>query len=195
MSSQPRIEIQGQAPFKQSGVYEAQISITTVKPSDAEIRSKQFSSIWQGNFHLKVKDGVFSETIGDSKNPLPSSVDELDTIWIIVNDLFSSLYSIFDVTLRTPPKTTDSTNQKESPDIVETQKPKRSPKSSSAGLTGARGATGDKGASGATGPTGDKGQAGPPGAQGPVGLKGQAGPPGPSGDKGATGDKGASGDK
>ena len=56
MSSQPRIEIQGQAPFKQSGVYEAQISITTVKPSDAEIRSKQFSSIWQGNFHLKVNN-------------------------------------------------------------------------------------------------------------------------------------------
>ena len=71
MSSQPRIEIQGQAPFKQSGVYEAQISITDVRPSDDDIRSKQFSSIWQGNFHLKVKDGIFSEIIGNSKNPTP----------------------------------------------------------------------------------------------------------------------------
>ena len=114
MSSQPRIEIQGQAPFKQSGVYEAQISITDVKPSDDEIRTKQFSSIWQGNFHLKVKDGIFSETIGDSKNPIPSSVDELDTIWIIVTDLFSSLYSVFDVRLRTPSsKITSSIKQKE----------------------------------------------------------------------------------
>ena len=112
MSSQPRIEIQGQAPFKQSGVYEAQISITDVKPSDDEIRSKQFSSIWQGHFHLKVKDGVFSETIGDSKNPLPSSIDQLDTIWIVVSDLFSSLYSVFDVTLRTSSKIITSEKQK-----------------------------------------------------------------------------------
>ena len=146
MSSQPRIEIQGQAPFKQSGVYEAQISITNVKPSDDEIRTKQFSSIWQGNFHLKVKDGIFSETIGDSKNPIPSSVDELDTIWIIVTDLFSSLHSVFDVTLRTPSsKITSSIKQKEHSDIVETPKTKRSSKSVSTGPSGSRGATGDKG--------------------------------------------------
>ena len=179
MSSQPRIEIQGQAPFKQSGVYEAQISITNVKPSDNEIRSKQFSSIWKGNFHLKVKDGIFSETIGDSKNPIPSSIDELDTIWIIVNDLFSSLYSVFDVTLRTPSsKITNSIKQKEPSDIIETPKPKRTPKSVSTGPSGSRGATGDKGASGATGATGDKGQAGPPGSPGSVGLKGPVGPVG-----------------
>ncbi len=34
VSSQSRIEIQGQAPFKQSGVYEAQIAVTDSKPSD-----------------------------------------------------------------------------------------------------------------------------------------------------------------
>jgi hypothetical protein len=61
VSSQPRIEIQGQAPFKQSGVYEVQISITNTQPSDVEIKTKQFSPIWQGHFHLKVKDGIFSE--------------------------------------------------------------------------------------------------------------------------------------
>jgi hypothetical protein len=100
VSSQPRIEIQGQAPFKQPGVYEAQISITNVKPSDNEIRTKKFSSIWQGNFHLRVKDGTFSEIIGDSKNPLPSSINDFNTIWVVVNDLFSSLYSVFDVSLK-----------------------------------------------------------------------------------------------
>ena len=69
MSSQPRIEIQGQSPFKQSGVYEAQISLIDVKPSDDQIRGKTFSPLWQGNFHLRVKDGIFSEVVGDSKNP------------------------------------------------------------------------------------------------------------------------------
>ena len=54
MSSQPRVEIQGQAPFKQSGVYEAQIAITDTKPSDDSIKTKQFSSLWKGTFHLKV---------------------------------------------------------------------------------------------------------------------------------------------
>ena len=100
MSSQPRIEIQGQAPFKQSGVYEAQISVLDTRPSDEQLRSKKFTPLWQGNFHLKVKDGVFSEIIGDSKNPLPTSVDNLNSIWVVVSDLFSSVYSIFDVTLK-----------------------------------------------------------------------------------------------
>jgi len=152
VSSQPRIEIQGQAPFKQSGVYEVQISITNVKPSVDEIQTKKFSSIWQGDFHLQVKDGIFSETIGDSKNPLPSSVNDLNTIWVVVSDLFSSLYSVFDVPLRktsdkiTPTKVKESTKK-----IIETPKPERSSKS---GSTGMRGATGDKGLSGVSGPTG-----------------------------------------
>jgi len=53
VSSPPRLEIQGQAPFKQSGVYEAQIAVTDSKPSDDDIRSKQFSTLWRGNFHLE----------------------------------------------------------------------------------------------------------------------------------------------
>ena len=118
MSSQPRIEIQGQAPFKQSGVYEAQISITNTKPSDDEIKTKQFSHLWQGHFHLSVKDGIFSEIIGDSKNPLPSSINDVDTIWVIVNDLFSSLYSIFDVTLRKTSDEKKSTVKNEKNDVI-----------------------------------------------------------------------------
>ena len=100
VSSQPRIEIKGQSPFNQSGVYEVQISLIDVKPSDDEIRRKTFSPLWKGNFHLRVKDGIFSEVVGDSKNPLPKSINEIDTVWVVVNDLFSTLYSVFDVRLR-----------------------------------------------------------------------------------------------
>ncbi|RMW34070.1 MAG: collagen-like protein, partial [Nitrosopumilus sp.] len=102
MSSQSRLEIQGQAPFKQSGVYETQIAIVGSKPSDEQIKSKQFTSLWRGNFHLRVKDGMFSEKIGTPENPIPSSVLELETIWIVVTDLFSSLHSVFDVPLSKP---------------------------------------------------------------------------------------------
>ncbi|MFB5625590.1 MAG: collagen-like protein, partial [Nitrosopumilus sp.] len=105
MSSQPRLEIQGQAPFKQSGVYEAQIAITDSKPSDDAIKTKQFSSLWKGNFHLRVKDGMFSETLGSPTNPLPPSIANLDKVWIVVTDLFSSLHTVFDVPLaRSTPK-------------------------------------------------------------------------------------------
>ncbi|MBS3922987.1 MAG: collagen-like protein, partial [Nitrosarchaeum sp.] len=92
-----RLEVHGQAPFKQSGIYEVQIFITDSKPSVDKIRTKQFSSLWKGNFHLRVKDGMFAETLGSDTNPIPSSVSDLDTIWIVVVDLFSSLHSVFDV--------------------------------------------------------------------------------------------------
>jgi len=59
MSSQSRLEIQGRSPFNQSGVYEAQIAITENKPSDDAVRTKLFSSLWKGTFHLRVKDGSF----------------------------------------------------------------------------------------------------------------------------------------
>ena len=125
MSSQHRIEVQGQAPFKQSGVYEVQISVSDSKPSDDAVRRKQFSALWRGNFHLKVKDGLFSEKIGTSDNPLPSSIETLDSIWIIVTDLFSSLYSIFHVPLKKP-----STQIRTEPQTKISEKPKteQSPK-------------------------------------------------------------------
>ena len=194
MSSQPRIEIQGQAPFKQSGVYEAQISVLDTRPSDEQLRSKKFTPLWQGNFHLKVKDGVFSEIIGDSKNPLPTSVDNLNSIWVVVNDLFSSVYSIFDVTLK---KTSNAieTPKDLSEVVSKNPKPKRSSKNNSdtgintgtRGVRGATGESGDKGATGATGATGDKGPTGHPGDKGKIGPVGLAGDKGTSGDKGATG--------
>src|SRR3989338_2399640 len=85
-----RLEVQGQAPFKQSGIYEVQIFITDSKPTADKIRTKQFSSLWKGNFHLRVKDGIFAETLGSDENPIPSSVYDLDSVWIVVTDLFSS---------------------------------------------------------------------------------------------------------
>jgi len=86
VSSQSRLQIQGRAPFKQSGVYEAQIAITDTKPSSDSIETKQFTSLWNDTFHLEVRDGIFSETIGSPKNPLPLSINDLDTIWIVVSD-------------------------------------------------------------------------------------------------------------
>ena len=126
MSSQSRLEIQGQAPFKQSGIYEVQIAITDVRPSDDAIKTKQFSSIWRGNFHLRVKDGIFSETIGSPKNPLPPSIEELDKIWVVVTDLFSSLYSVFDIPLARSTQISPPENK-----TTESPKPKRSDKTHS----------------------------------------------------------------
>ena len=80
VSSHPRLEVQGQAPFRQSGIYEVRIFIVESKPSTDEIRNKQFSSLWKGNFHLRVKDGIFSETLGSVENPIPPSVYDLDTV-------------------------------------------------------------------------------------------------------------------
>ena len=53
MSSQSRLEVKGQSPFKQSGVYEAQIAITDSKPSDDALRKKQFSSLEAEEKNLK----------------------------------------------------------------------------------------------------------------------------------------------
>jgi len=174
MSSQSRLEIQGRSPFNQSGVYEAQIAITENKPSDDAVRTKLFSSLWKGTFHLRVKDGIFSETIGSSENPIPQSVLGLDKIWIVVTDLFSSLHSVFDVPLRKPTREVSS-----EPKIkTESLKPKRSLKTNTG--VGSSGPPGDRGA---TGPPGDKGQPGTPGDKGPPGIKGTEGSKGPSGDR------------
>jgi integrin beta 3/collagen type V/XI/XXIV/XXVII alpha len=73
MSSQSQLSIKGSYPHKQSGVYEAKISITDSKPTDDAIRKKQFLSLWNGTFHLGVKDGIFSQILGSPDNPLPAS--------------------------------------------------------------------------------------------------------------------------
>ncbi|MEW6588565.1 MAG: collagen-like protein, partial [Thermoproteota archaeon] len=92
-----KLEISGTAPFKQSGVYEVQISICETKPSTEEIVAKKFQFVWQESFHLHVKDGKFSQTIGSDTNPIPELVFNLPSIWVIVRDQFSALHSVFEV--------------------------------------------------------------------------------------------------
>ena len=100
MSSEvKRIEVSGSAPFKQSGVYEVQISICDSRPSTEDIVSKRFSTIWQDRFHLHVKDAKFTQTLGSETNPIPDSAFRLSSVWIIVVDQFSSLHTIFEVQL------------------------------------------------------------------------------------------------
>jgi len=77
----PKLEVQGSAPFKQTGTYEAQIAICEQKPADATINSKSFQSIWKDDFHLRVKAGQFTETLGSDKNPIPDVVFDLEKIW------------------------------------------------------------------------------------------------------------------
>ncbi|MBM2852178.1 MAG: hypothetical protein HW420_725, partial [Candidatus Nitrosotenuis sp.] len=92
-----KLEIQGAAPFKQSGVYEVQISVCNTPPSAEEIKSKRFSALWQDIFHLHVKDNAFSQVLGSDSNPVPAPVFDLSSVWIVVRDQFSSLYSVFEV--------------------------------------------------------------------------------------------------
>ena len=94
VSSQPSLKIQGKAPFKQSGVYETQIAIVGSRPSEKDVRDRSFDALWRANFHLRVRGGAFSETLGSSENPLPP-LNHLDQVWIVVTDLFSPLYSGF----------------------------------------------------------------------------------------------------
>ena len=68
------LSVKGPAPFKESGVYEVQISIVASKPSEDEIKNNTFSSLWSGNYHLLVKNGTFTETLGFEQNPIPDSV-------------------------------------------------------------------------------------------------------------------------
>jgi len=97
MASSRRLDVQGSAPFKQSGVYEVQISICEKFPSEESITSKSFDKIWSSNFHLRIKDGQFSESLGSDSDPIPDSVFNLDTVWIVVMDQFSTMNSVFDV--------------------------------------------------------------------------------------------------
>jgi len=99
----PKLEVQGSAPFNQTGTYEVQIAICEQKPAEATINSKSFQSIWKDDFHLRVKAGQFTETLGSDKNPIPDLVFDLEKIWIVVIDRFSTLHSVFDVQISTKP--------------------------------------------------------------------------------------------
>ena len=68
MSTNPKIEIQGTSPFKQpSGVFEVQIAISDKKPSEQSLTSKNFSTIWKGNFHLQVEHQKFKQILGSAE--------------------------------------------------------------------------------------------------------------------------------
>ncbi len=123
-NSGDKLNIQGPAPFKQSGIYEVQIAITDQKPSESSIKSKQFQTLWKDNFHLHVQDGQFSEILGSSKNPIPDSILKLDSIWIVVTDLFSSFYSVFDVKIsaKTSFKKDEKAKTKTTPEIISSTK-------------------------------------------------------------------------
>ena len=138
------INITGKSPFGgSSGVYEAKIAITADKPTEESIDGQTFNSLWRGDFHLKVSKGNFSETLGSNSNPIPDTVFKLDSVWIIVKDLFSPVHTAFEFNIsqetkqtKTPPKTditpekprqTDKTQQKPRQTVKENvQKPRGS---------------------------------------------------------------------
>src|SRR3989337_987548 len=214
VSTSPKIEIQGTSPFKlPSGVFEVQIAISDKKPSEKSLIEKNFPTLWKDDFHLRVQDRKFTEILGSNEIPLPQSVLDSDSVWVIVSDQFSSLNSVFDVQIsktstRKPVKPKIETPSRE-PDFrtpAKIQKETVSPRDEygipierSSRVTSGQG--GDKGRTGPPGPQGDQGPEGPPGDKGdtgPPGDKGDKGPTGPrgdKGDKGLTGDKGDKGDK
>ena len=99
-----KIEISGASPFgDSSGIYEVEITITADKPTEDKISDKTFNSLWKDNFHLKVSQGHFSEILGSSTNPIPENVFDLESVWILVNDQFSTAHTFFEFNI--PQKT------------------------------------------------------------------------------------------
>ena len=163
----PKIEVQGASPFSQaSGVFEVEIAISDSRPSDESLVEKNFSSLWKEDFHLRVTDRQFSTILGSDANPLPDAIFDLDVVWIIVSDKFSSLYTVFDLDV------SEMKKEGKKPQAAE----KRSvPKDFDILQYGTRG------------PSGPRGQQGEPGEQGLPGPPGPRGPPGPPGEAGQAG--------
>src|SRR5439155_1536569 len=216
------IEITGESPFKlSSGVFEVQIAICDHLPTQDEIKRKNFTSLWKDNFHLRVKDKKFTQTLGSSDNPLPDSVFQRDSAWIIVIDQFSSIHTSFQVDVPRISQATEYTKPEEepsprtakpSPEYYTVERGSRGQAGSMgpsgppgppgekgptgpSGLPGDKGITGDKGPIGEKGPTGPSGLPGDKGIMGPQGEKGPKGPAGPLGDKGTQGPQGPPGEK
>ena len=185
--------VTGNAPFDQDGIFEAEISITEAKPTDSEIKTKVFPSIWKEKFHLKVKNGKFQETLGSADNPLPNAISSFSKVWIVVSDQFSSIGNSFEFDI---PESIKSENIVSTITKSDTRK-----KTKTRSLQGQQGEQGDKGPVGVQGDKGDKGPTGPPGIQGDkgvpgaVGEKGDKGITGPAGDKGSPGPQGPQGEK
>ena len=95
--SSKKIEIEGVSPFKlPSGVFEVQITLCTSPPSAQEIAKKSFPSVWKDNFHLRVKDKKFNLSLGSDKNPLPDTIFDRNSIWVVIIDQFSSVHTVFE---------------------------------------------------------------------------------------------------
>src|SRR5215831_19277916 len=91
------LEITGISPFRlSSGVFEVQIAICENPPPVDEIAKKSFLSLWKDNFHLRVKDKNFSQILGSEKNPLPESIFQRNSVWIVITDQFSSIHTLFE---------------------------------------------------------------------------------------------------
>ena len=91
------IEISGKSPFgTSSGVYEVKISLSQSKPSNDSITNNSFNSLWKANFHLRVSEGYFSEILGSDSNPIPGNVFDLGSVWIVIQDQFSPVYTSFE---------------------------------------------------------------------------------------------------
>ena len=90
------LEITGISPFRlPSGVFEVQIALCDSPPSSEEITRKSFSSLWKDNFHLRVKDQKFIQVLGSEKNPLPESIFQRSSVWVVISDQFSSIHTFF----------------------------------------------------------------------------------------------------
>jgi len=191
------IEISGKSPFgTSSGVFEVTISITQSKPSEDSIANNSFNSLWQDGIHLRVSEGHFSQILGSDSKPIPADVFELGSVWIIIQDQFSTANTFFEFNI------SQVGGSVSKPKPVITKGVKKARDSSRRGFSGDRGSHGERGYNGmrgeqgSTGITGDKGDKGDKGVPGSSGDKGITGPPGSVGDKGIQGkpgDKGLTG--
>ena len=95
------MKFQPSSPFTQpSGVFEVQIAITDKKPSEESINKKNFPTLWIDDFHLRISENKFTEILGSEKNPIPKSVFDLESVWIVVSDQFSTIHTVFDIKLK-----------------------------------------------------------------------------------------------
>ncbi|HET7336578.1 MAG TPA: hypothetical protein VFJ23_01630 [Candidatus Nitrosotalea sp.] len=193
------IEVSGESPFKlSSGVFEVQIAICDAPPSLDDVKRRSFHALWKENFHLRVKEKRFSQVLGSAKNPLPDTVFQRGTVWVVVIDQFSSIHSSFQVDV---PRTSEYVAPQESEPVTHSTKSDAESfrsKSTVEHYSGERGSRGPSGPMGPAGPMGQPGPMGPAGVHGPpgpMGVQGDKGPPGPPGDKGDKGPQGPPGDK
>jgi len=149
VSSNPKLEVNGPAPFKQAGVYEVQIFITDKKPGDESVAKRSFNVLWKDSFHLRVRNGTFTQVLGSAENPLPDSVLKSPSVWVVVVDQFLSLHSSFELQLSVPPPPSAPASP---PKAKKAKAPPEPPESRHA----------------SAGPRGDKRPAGPSSPRGPA---------------------------